>query len=141
MDAASEEPKDETVLESEKQEGLDGAKSEQLSDIPRPVAHTGAAENIPAKTRDQIVATLYGQCMGDAIGLLSEFYCRDEAIEVNFTRTQFYHMTTLLFSDLKRYVIKSCGYTYVYKMHTGAKSVTTLCFLLTINVIMSGFKR
>ena len=33
-------------------------------------------------TRDHIIATLYGQCMGDAIGLLSEFYGKEEAMEV-----------------------------------------------------------
>ena len=42
----------------------------------------GGAENIPGDVRDQIIATVYGQCMGDAIGLLSEFYDKEEAVEV-----------------------------------------------------------
>ena len=42
----------------------------------------GTAEKIPESTRDHIIATLYGQFMGDAIGLLSEFYGKEEAMEV-----------------------------------------------------------
>lgn len=41
-----------------------------------------AAANIPADTKEQIIATLYGQCMGDAIGLLSEFYSKEQAVEL-----------------------------------------------------------
>ena len=32
--------------------------------------------------RDQMLATIYGQCVGDAIGLLTEFLTKEEAKEV-----------------------------------------------------------
>ena len=43
----------------------------------------GAASKIPEATRDHIKAVIYGHCMGDAIGLLSEFYGKDQAVKVN----------------------------------------------------------
>ena len=48
---------------------------------------SGAAENIPEATRDHIIATIYGQCMGDAIGLLSEFYGKEQAVQVRMIRS------------------------------------------------------
>lgn len=35
------------------------------------------------ETIDRILATIYGQCIGDAIGLLTEFLSKDEAKMVN----------------------------------------------------------
>ena len=34
------------------------------------------------RIKDQILATIYGQCVGDAIGLLTEFMTKEEAKEV-----------------------------------------------------------
>ena len=57
------------------------ADQDETSSNTEPPQH-GGVENIPADVRDQIVATLYGQCMGDAIGLLSEFMDKEEATAV-----------------------------------------------------------
>ena len=78
-----EEPVRETVEKTDSQGASNEAKSSELRcQLLLGSPHKGAAVNIPPETRDQIVATLYGQCMGDAIGLLSEFYSKDEAVEV-----------------------------------------------------------
>ena len=42
----------------------------------------GAASRIPEAIRDHITAVIYGHCMGDAIGLLSEFYSKEQAVQV-----------------------------------------------------------
>ena len=34
---------------------------------------------------DRIKATIYGNCIGDAIGLLTEFMTKKEAIDVSFS--------------------------------------------------------
>ncbi|GFR97288.1 hypothetical protein ElyMa_004473900 [Elysia marginata] len=40
------------------------------------------APSLEPEIRDQMLATLYGQAVGDAIGLLAEFMTKEEAIEV-----------------------------------------------------------
>ena len=37
---------------------------------------------LETEVKDQMLATIYGQAVGDAIGLLTEFMTKDEAIEV-----------------------------------------------------------
>ena len=72
----------EAVEKTDKLVDSSEAKNAELSNQARRSEHTGAMENIPPETRDQIVATLYGHCMGDAIGLLSEFYSKEQAMMV-----------------------------------------------------------
>lgn len=57
-------------------------KEENADEQSSTVSLSSAAKNIPTKTKDHIIAILYGQCMGDAIGLLSEFYSKDQAMEL-----------------------------------------------------------
>ena len=38
--------------------------------------------DLPKQTTDQIQATLLGQCIGDALGLLTEFMTKEEAKKV-----------------------------------------------------------
>ena len=62
--------KDETEKGDEITDSADGTgKEASTSGLIVSDLHKGTASNIPEATRDQIIATLYGQCMGDAIGL------------------------------------------------------------------------
>ena len=41
-----------------------------------------APADLEKEIKDQMLATIYGQAVGDAIGLLTEFMTKEEAIEV-----------------------------------------------------------
>lgn len=62
----------------------------------------GGAGNIPGDVRDQIIATVYGQCMGDAIGLLSEFYDKEEAVELFGKIKELEYETKNIANDMHR---------------------------------------
>ena len=85
MDGASAESEDRTEKVDEiNNSSVDIGKETSKSDREDADLRSGVAENIPEATRDQIIATLYGQCMGDAIGLLSEFFDKEQAAQVCF---------------------------------------------------------
>lgn len=48
-------------------------------------------EGIAKPLADQILVTIYGQCVGDALGLLTEFMCKEEAKKVKYV---YYHILT-----------------------------------------------
>ena len=63
-----------------KKKDMDSGKCTEMPQKPLP--NTSVPKQFPA-LRDRIEATLYGNCIGDAIGLLTEFMNKPEAWHVS----------------------------------------------------------